>query len=83
MQSNKKNHKTICTKNTTESVIPIPAKITAEIVKGSVSMVKQVRQGVKTKGRMCNEIQVVDELLAVAVNTAIEKVDELVKKSNL
>jgi len=79
MSTKDKNKKTICTENNAASIIPIPAKIVAGIVGGSTSMVKQVRQGKKDKGKMCREIQMTDELLTVAVNASVERVTEFIQ----
>lgn len=80
MQSKEKNDKSICTENKTESIIPIPAKVVAEMVKGSESMVKQVRQGTRKNGALCAKIQATDEMLAFAINTSIEKVSQIINK---
>lgn len=79
MISKDKNNKSTCTKNNDAPIVPIPAQIVAEMVGGSVSMVKQVRQGKKAgKGKMCQKIQMADELLTHAVNTSVEKVAEFI-----
>lgn len=78
MQSKEKNDKTICTKNKTESIIPIPAKVVADMVNGSASMVKKVREGKRTTGALCAKIQATDEMLAYGINSAFEKVNEIV-----
>lgn len=79
MNAKYKNNKSTCTKNNDVPIVPIPAKIVADIADGSVSMVKQVRQGKKAgKGPLCQKIQLVDELLTQVVNTGVEKVREFV-----
>lgn len=84
--SKDKNIKSICTENITTPIIPIPASVTAELTHASESMVKQVRQGKNGKtnrGRLANQIKVADELLTVAINTAVEKVKEIIIDKNL
>ena len=83
MQSKDKNIKSICTENNNSAIVPIPAKIVAEMVDGSESMVKQVRQGVKGgKGKLCKKIQLADQLLAVGIQATIQQVTDLINQTN-
>jgi hypothetical protein len=80
-----KNLKSICTENIAGPIIPIPARVTAELTHSSESMVKQVRQGKNGKtsrAELANQIKVADELLSVAVSVAVDKVKEIIDSNN-
>lgn len=78
-----KNIKSICTENKISVVVPVPAKIVAEMTGGSESMVKKVREGKRKDGKLCQKIRVADQLLQVGITATINQVTEIINQDEV
>jgi hypothetical protein len=81
MQGNKKSIKTICPENKIDAVIPIPAKVVAEVSGFSESTVKKVDAGTRSSDTEAGKkIVMARQLLSEGSTVLVDAVRNVMKK---
>ncbi|MBY0244529.1 MAG: hypothetical protein K2Q03_03640 [Sphingobacteriaceae bacterium] len=75
MESNKRNKNEMSEFLSTcevKNIVPVPAKVVAEVVGCSVSLVKKVRTGLRSETKLCKKIVFAEQLISAGINQALK-----------
>lgn len=79
MDEKNPNNKTTCNNTHSESVIPVPARVTADIANVSESYVKKIRAGLRTdNSQKAQLVRQCDTLLSGEIRVLVTAVKDII-----